>query len=176
MSAGFLSVLNQALILAKEATVRTMGIVGDDLAINAKQLSGGDSDRELPMVYAVAKGSLINKAILNPSALLLGVTLPGLIMPLLTIGGAYLCYEGIEKFLHRKKANVPRKTGHEVADPAAWEKKKGRKAIKPALILSAEITAVSLWIVAAAPFIVQAAAMVASGIAMTVVVYGFVGG
>jgi hypothetical protein len=176
MSAGFLSVLQQAMAMAKKATVRTLGIIGDDLAINAKQLSGGEADRELPMVYAVAKGSLKNKAILIPAALLLGVTLPGLIMPLLTIGGAYLCYEGVEKFLHRKEHEHPQKTEHEVKDHAAWEKRRVKKAIKTDLILSAEITAVSLWTVAAAPFVVQAAAMVASGIAMTAVVYGFVAG
>jgi predicted DNA repair protein MutK len=176
MSAGFLSVLNQALAMSKRATVRTLGIVGDDLAINAKQLSGGESDRELPMVYAVAKGSLKNKAILIPSALLLGVTFPALIMPLLTIGGAYLCYEGVEKFLHRKDPEHPEKTEHEVKDHAAWEKRRVKKAIKTDLILSAEITAVSLWTVAAAPFLVQAAAMISAGIAMTAVVYGFVGG
>jgi hypothetical protein len=176
MSAGFLPLLNQALAMAKKATVRTLGIVGDDLAINAKQLSGGEPGREMPMVYAVAKGSLKNKAILIPAALLLGVTLPGLIMPLLTIGGAYLCYEGVEKFLHRKEPEHPQKTEHEVKDPAAWEKRRIKKAIRTDLILSAEITAVSLWTVAAAPFVIQAAAMIASGIAMTAVVYGFVGG
>jgi hypothetical protein len=176
MSAGFLPLLNQALAMAKKATVRTLGIVGDDLAINAKQLSGGEPGRELPMVLAVAKGSLKNKAILIPTALLLGVTLPGLIMPLLTIGGAYLCYEGVEKFLHRKEPEHPQKTEHEAKDHAAWEKRRIKKAIKTDLILSAEITAVSLWTVAAAPFIAQAAAMIASGVAMTAVVYGFVAG
>jgi hypothetical protein len=176
MTAGFLPVLQQALAMAKKATVRTLGIVGDDLAINAKQLSGGEAGREMPMVYAVAKGSLKNKAILIPSALLLGFTLPGLIMPLLTIGGAYLCYEGVEKFLHRNKPEHVQKTEHEAKDPAGWEKRRVKKAINTDLILSAEITAVSLWTVAAAPFIIQAAAMVASGIAMTAVVYGFVAG
>jgi predicted DNA repair protein MutK len=178
MSAGLAAVLKQAAAMSKKATVRTAGIVGDDLAINSKQLMGGQPDRKLPMVYAVAKGSLKNKALLIPTALALSITFPGLIMPALTIGGAYLCYEGIDKFLHKKPKTPekPGKTEAQVKDHAAWEKRHVKKAIKTDLILSAEIVAVSLWTVAGAPFIAQAAALAAAGIAMTVGVYGIVGG
>ncbi len=176
MSAGIAAVLRQAALMSKKATVRTAGIVGDDLAINSKQLIGGQPDRKLPMVWAVAKGSAKNKAILIPCALALSLTLPGLIMPALTVGGAYLCYEGIDKFLHKKPKPAPGTPEAQSHDHAAWEKRHVRKAIKTDLILSAEIVAVSLWTVAAAPFAAQAVAMIAAGIAMTVGVYGIVGG
>lgn len=176
MSAGFAALMKQAAHMSQKATVRTAGIVGDDLAINSKQLIGGQPGRKRPMVLAVAKGSLINKAMLIPAALGLSVTFPWLIMPALTAGGAYLCYEGIDKFLHKKPPPDPGKPEAAVKDHVAWEKRHVRKAIKTDLILSAEIVAVALWTVAGTPFLVQAAALAAAGVAMTVGVYGVVGG
>lgn len=177
MSAGLAAVLKQAAAMSKKATVRTAGIVGDDLAINSKQLIGGQPGRKIPMVAQVAWGSAKNKALLIPAALALSVTFPWLIMPALTVGGAYLCYEGIDKFLHKpKKPENPGKPEALVKDHAAWEKRHVKKAIKTDLILSAEIVAVALWTVAGAPFLVQAAALCIAGAAMTVGVYGIVGG
>src|SRR5205809_2210838 len=103
MYAGFAAQMKQAAAMSEKATVRAAGIVGDDLAINSKQLIGGQPGRKIPMVAAVAWGSAKNKALLIPTALALSLTFPWLIMPALTIGGAYLCYEGIDKFLHKPK-------------------------------------------------------------------------
>lgn len=174
MSSGFAAILKQIAAMSKDVTVRTSGIIGDDLAINSKQLMGADSKRKLPMVFAVARGSLKNKAILIPTALALSVTIPWAIMPLLTLGGAYLCYDGIEKMLH-KKAHDKQDETDRTLDPKALEKRKVKKAIKTDFILSAEIVVVSLWVAAAAPFIVQAGALAVAGIAMSVGVYGLVG-
>ena len=175
MSAGFGALLKQVAQMSKNTTVRTSGIIGDDLSLNSKQLIGTPANRKVPIVAAVAKGSLKNKALLIPAALALSVACPAAIMPLLTSGGAYLCYDGIEKILH-KDHETSNTSGDTPKDPKAEEKEVIKKATKIDMILSSEIVVVSLWTVAAAPLLVQAGALIASGIAMSVGVYGLVGG
>ena len=133
--------------------------MGDDLALNAQQVSGVRTDRELPVVWAVAKGSFVNKLILVPAALLISVVAPWLITPLLMIGGLFLCYEGVEKVLHslhHKKAKTEEEASQELAaietDMATFEKDKVKGAIRTDFILSAEIVVISLGTVAAATF------------------------
>ncbi len=179
MSAGLLPLLKQMLEMSKKATLRTAGIVGDDLAINSSQLIDGAPDRKLPMVLAVGKGSLRNKfLILIPAALVLSTAAPGLVLPLVSAGGAYLCWEGVEKFIEKRKLkNDPDNQPEEktTEDPATWEKNHIKKAVRTDFILSSEITAVSLWMVEGQKLLVQLGAMAASGLAMTVGVYGVVG-
>src|SRR5687768_15596573 len=117
------SVLDDVAILTKVATKKTAGVLGDDLALNAQQVTGVSADRELPEVWAVAKGSLINKAILVPVALALSQFLPWLVTPALMIGGAFLCFEGVEKLLHKilhrkEEAEHQKELLHAVADPS----------------------------------------------------------
>lgn len=171
---GLLALLDDIATMSKVAATKTIGISGDDLAVNSKTLVGIDPKRELPIVYEVAKGSFKNKCILIPVALGLSAVAPWAIMPLLTVGGAYLCYEGIEKILH--KSGHDEQTAQTPKDMAAIEKEKISSAIKTDLILSAEIVAVTLGAVAAAPFITQVAVLAAIGVAMTVGIYGLVGG
>src|SRR5512134_1015416 len=147
------SVLDDVALLTKAATKKTAGVLGDDLALNAQQVAGVRAERELPVVWAVAKGSAINKAILVPAALAISVFAPWAITPLLMIGGAYLCYEGFEKiahrFLHKSEEDAGRETLREaLTDPAAdfvaLEKAKIRGAVRTDFILSAEIIVISL--------------------------------
>ena len=180
------TVLDDVAILSKLAAKKTAGVLGDDLALNAQQVSGVKADRELPVVWAVAKGSFRNKAILVPAALLIAAFAPWLVTPLLMVGGAFLCYEGFEKLAHRYLHSKAEDDAHRaelvkaLADPAidlvAFERDKIKGAVRTDFILSAEIIAITLGTVAAAPFTTQVAVLVAIAIAMTVGVYGFVAG
>jgi predicted DNA repair protein MutK len=180
------SVLDDVSVMTKVAAKKTAGVLGDDLALNAEQVSGVTPNRELPVVWEVAKGSLVNKAILVPAALAISAFAPSLITPLLMIGGAFLCYEGVEKlfhaFLHSKTED---KKHHDellaaAADSATslvkFEKDKIKGAIRTDFILSAEIIVISLNSVANAPFVKQVAAMVAISLLFTAGVYGLVAG
>ena len=180
------SVLDDVTVMSKVAAKKTAGVLGDDLALNAQQVTGVNADRELPVVWAVAKGSLKNKAILVPAALAISAFVPWLITPLLMIGGAFLCYEGFEKlahkYLHSKAEDEQHHAEHVAAlsDPAVdlceVEKDKIKGAIRTDFILSAEIIVISLGTVAGAPFGQQVAVLVAIALAMTVGVYGLVAG
>jgi uncharacterized protein len=172
------SVLDDVSVLTKVATQKTAGVLGDDLALNAEQVAGVRADRELPVVWAVAKGSLLNKAVLVPSALAVSAWAPWAVMPLLMLGGAYLCYEGFEKLAHKL---LPGRAKHDErgaapADPAAAEKAKIRGAVRTDFVLSAEIIVITLGTVAGAPFSVRAAVLVGIAVLMTVGVYGLVAG
>ena len=179
------SVLDDVALLTKAATRKTAGVLGDDLALNAQQVAGVRASRELPVVWAVAKGSMVNKAILVPAALAISAFVPWLVTPLLMIGGAFLCYEGFEKiahkFLHRGgDAAHKEELKHAVADPSvdmvALEKDKIKGAIRTDFILSAEIIVIALGTVAAQRFGIQVAVLVGIAILMTVGVYGLVAG
>lgn len=182
------SILDDVAAMSKVAAKKTASVLGDDLALNAQQVSGVKADRELPIVWSVAKGSLINKAILVPLALLISAFAPWAITPLLMIGGAYLCYEGFEKVAHKllsskdmhgkkEEQHAQPDTSREVkpeADVAKVEKEKIKGAVRTDFILSAEIIVISLGTVAAAPFMSQVAVMVLIAVAMTLGVYGLV--
>jgi predicted DNA repair protein MutK len=161
--------------LVKAAAHKTAGVVGDDLALNARQVAGTAADRELPVVWAVARGSFVNKLILVPAALALSAVAPWLIKPLLLAGGCYLCYEGAEKIWHAWRH---RRDGHAHAAAAAAagpsERERIGGAIRTDFILSAEIIVIALGVAAAAPFAVRAAVLAAIGLGMTVGVYGLV--
>jgi predicted DNA repair protein MutK len=171
------SVLDDVATMTKVAAKQTAGVLGDDLALNAKQVTGVDPARELAVVWAVAKGSAVNKAILVPAALLIGWLAPWAIPPLLVVGGAFLCYEGAEKILHA----LAHRGGHDAA-PAhaatatagATEGKKIAGAIRTDFILSAEIIVITLGIVAGKPLVTQVGVLVAVAILMTIGVYGLV--
>ena len=168
------------------AAKKTAGVLGDDLALNAQQVTGVNADRELPVVWAVAKGSLVNKAILVPTALAISAMAPWLITPLLMLGGLFLCFEGAEKLLHawlhsREEAETHRaELVRAVADPQvnllAFEKDKIKGAVRTDFILSAEIIVITLGTVATASFAQQVAVLVGISVVMTVGVYGLVGG
>ena len=170
------SVLDDVSLMTKMAAKKTVGVVGDDLALNANQVTGVSADRELPIVWRVAKGSLVNKLILIPAALLLSWLAPALIIPLLMLGGAYLCFEGVEKllhpFLHRHE------TGHSpeaIPDELSDENDKIKGAIRTDFILSAEIIIISMGAVNANSGMLQQALMLSViGIGMTIFVYGLV--
>jgi predicted DNA repair protein MutK len=180
------SVLDDVAVMTKLATKRTAGVLGDDLALNAQQVAGVKPDRELPVVWAVAKGSAINKLILVPAALLISWIAPWAITPLLMLGGAFLCYEGCEKlahkFLHSKAEDDEHHQAHiqALADPtidlAALEKTKIKGAIRTDFILSAEIIVISLGTVATADFTRQLLVLIGISVIMTVGVYGLVAG
>lgn len=178
------TVLDDVATMTKIAARKTAGVLGDDLALNAQQVTGVRADRELPVVWAVAKGSLVNKAILVPAALLISAVAPWLVVPLLMLGGLFLCYEGAEKLLHkllhRHEPEEQQARLEAIADPAidlvAFERDKIRGAVRTDFILSAEIIAITLGTVATASFLNQV--LVLSGIAlvMTAGVYGLVAG
>ena len=179
------SVLDDVSVLAKAATKKTAGVLGDDLALNAQQVAGVKANRELPVVWAVAKGSMVNKAILVPAALAISAIAPWAIVPLLMIGGLFLCYEGFEKIwhklMHRAEEEEHRKELHEaLADPGvdfrSIEKDKIKGAVRTDFILSAEIIVITLGTVAAATFGVRVAVLVGIALLMTVGVYGLVAG
>lgn len=170
--------------MSKLAAKKTAGISGDDLAVNAHVLTGIDPKRELPIVWAVAKGSLKNKAILIPAALLLSFFAPWSITPILMLGGIFLCYEGAEKIVHKlHPAEEAAHNAHMIAaahsseeDLMAVEQGKVKKAIRTDLILSAEIVAIALGSVVNQPIATQVIVLTIVGIGITVVVYGLVGG
>ncbi len=176
------TVLDDVSVMTKVAAKKTAGVLGDDLALNAQQVTGVNADRELPVVWAVAKGSFRNKAILVPAALLISAFIPWAITPLLMLGGAFLCYEGFEKlahrFLHHADASEHAETVKALADPSvdivAFEKRKISGAVRTDFILSAEIIAITLGTVAAATFTQQVLVLVGIAIVMTVGVYGLV--
>ena len=179
------TVLDDVAVLTKVAAKKTAGVLGDDLALNAHQVAGVTAERELPVVWAVAKGSFVNKLILVPAALAISAVAPWAVIPLLMIGGAYLCYEGFEKlahhFLHRQGGRrAPRRLAQALADPAvdlvAFERDKINGAVRTDFVLSAEIVAITLGTVAAAPFMTQVAVLSGIAILMTVGVYGLVAG
>ncbi|WP_434344923.1 DUF808 domain-containing protein [Myxococcus virescens] len=180
------SLLDDIAAMTKVATRKTAGVLGDDLALNAQQVSGVSADRELPVVWAVAKGSMVNKAILVPAALAISALAPWAITPLLMLGGAFLCFEGFEKvahkFLHGKEEQAAQKQEriNAVADPSvdlvAMEKDKIKGAIRTDFILSAEIVVISLGTLTAATFGMQVAVLTGIALLMTVGVYGLVAG
>lgn len=174
------SILDDVAALSKVAAQKTAGISGDDLAVNAQMLTGLEARRELPIVWAVAKGSFKNKCYLVPGALFLNWAAAWTITPLLMLGGLYLCFEGAEKILHtRSKKSRKALTAAAVKsaeDLLTLEKDKIRQAINTDLILSAEIVAIALSTVAAKPFMTQATVLCVIAIAMTVGVYGLVAG
>ncbi len=176
-------------LMTKTAAQKTAGVLGDDLALNAQQVTGVRAERELPVVWAVAKGSLVNKAILVPAALLISAFIPWAVTPLLMLGGAFLCYEGAEKLAHKFLHAPARDTGSGAAreaqavaasgpavDIAAFEKDKVRGAVRTDFILSAEIIAITLGTVAGAPFGQQVAVLAGIALVMTAGVYGLVAG
>jgi uncharacterized protein len=176
--------LDDVAVLTKVAAKKTAGVLGDDLALNADQVAGVRVDRELPVVWAVAKGSLLNKAILVPVALVISAVAPWAITPLLMVGGAYLCFEGAEKVLHAFFADAHAADEHKaelvkvVADPetdlAAFEATKIKGAVRTDFILSAEIVVISLGTLGGVPFATRVAVLVAIALLMTVGVYGAV--
>jgi len=177
------SVLDDVAAMSKVAACKTAGVLGDDLALNAHQVSGVKAEREIPVVWGVAKGSFINKIILVPAALLISTLAPWLIVPLLLLGGLYLCFEGAEKIFekffhpkHDKKSAITIEADKSPAALAAYEKKKIKGAIRTDFILSAEIIAIVLGIVQALPFFTQVLVMSFVGICVTVLVYGLVAG
>jgi len=180
------TLLDDVAVMTKVATKKTAGVLGDDLALNAQQVAGVNADRELPVVWAVAKGSAVNKMILVPTALIISALAAWAIKPLLMIGGAFLCFEGVEKlfhkFLHSKKeddqhhAELVQAVSDEQVDMVQWEKDKIKGAVRTDFILSAEIIVISLGAVAAKAFSVQVGVLVGVAIIMTIGVYGLVGG
>lgn len=180
------TVLDDVALLSKVAAKKTAGVLGDDLALNAQQVAGVKAERELPVVWAVAKGSFINKTILVPSALVISSLASWAVTPLLMAGGAYLCFEGFEKLAHKYLHSKPEQlAGHEalaasVSQPAidlpAVEKEKIKGAIRTDFILSAEIIVITLGTVQASPFITQVTVLTSIALVMTVGVYGLVAG
>jgi uncharacterized protein len=180
------TILDDVAVLSKVAAKKTAGVLGDDLALNAQQVAGVTAERELPVVWAVAKGSFLNKLILVPAALALATFLPWAVLPLLMLGGAFLCYEGFEKLAHkffhskeedaaRHKAELDALTNPAV-DMVAFEKEKVKGAIRTDFILSAEIIVITLGTVTNEPFAKQLAVLSVVAIAMTIGVYGLVAG
>jgi predicted DNA repair protein MutK len=179
------AVLDDVSLMTKVAAKKTAGVLGDDLALNAQQVSGVRADRELPVVWAVAKGSFVNKLILVPAALAISAFVPWAVTPLLMVGGAYLCFEGFEKLahplLHGKNDDAAQAPPSEAAaepmvDLVAYEKDKIKGAVRTDFILSAEIIAITLGIVADSPLTQQIIVMSGIAIVMTIGVYGLVGG
>jgi predicted DNA repair protein MutK len=178
------TVLDDVAVLTKVAAKKTAGVLGDDLALNAQQVAGVQTNRELLVVWAVAKGSFVNKAILVPAALLISAFAPWLITPLLMLGGAFLCFEGAEKLAHRllhsraedeaEHAKLTDALTNPAVDMAAFERDKIKGAVRTDFILSAEIIAITLGTVAAEPIAKQAAVLAVVAVAMTVGVYGLV--
>ena len=180
------TILDDIAVLTKVAAKKTAGVLGDDLALNAQQVTGVDASRELPVVWAVAKGSLVNKVILVPVALALSVFTPAwVIITLLMIGGLYLCYEGCEKLAH-KFFHSAEATAHEkelrsalvepTVDMVELEKQKIKGAIRTDFILSAEIVVITLGTVTNSPFLTQLLVLVSISLLMTIGVYGLVAG
>ena len=178
------TILDDVSVMTKVAAKKTAGVLGDDLAVNAEKVLGVRPERELPVVWAVAKGSFINKAILVPAAMLIAVFVPWLITPLLVCGGLYLCFEGAEKLLHhgapKHDEATARETVKRLADPdtdlASFEREKIRGAVRTDFILSAEIIVLTLGIVEAEAIWTQLVVLAGISTLMTVGVYGLVAG
>jgi predicted DNA repair protein MutK len=180
------TILDDVAVMTKVAAKKTAGVLGDDLALNAQQVTGLRAERELPVVWAVSVGSLKNKAILVPAALAISALLPAAITPLLMLGGVFLCFEGVEKLAHKCLHSAAEDANHHagqialLTDPAvdlvAMEADKIKGAIRTDFILSAEIIVITLGTVADKPFLFQLAVLSGIGLLMTVGVYGLVAG
>jgi predicted DNA repair protein MutK len=180
------TILDDVALLTKVAAQKTAGVLGDDLALNAQQVAGVRADRELPVVWAVARGSFVNKAILVPSALAISALLPVLVTPLLMLGGLYLCFEGCEKLAHRwlnapdddsaRRAALTQALVDPALDLAAFEGDRIRGAIRTDFVLSAEIIVIALGTVAGQALGTQLAVLSGIAVLMTVGVYGLVAG
>jgi predicted DNA repair protein MutK len=178
------AVLDDVSVMTKVAAKKTAGVLGDDLAVNAEKVTGVRAERELPVVWAVAKGSLVNKLILVPAALLVSFIAPWLITPALMAGGLYLCFEGFEKVAHRflhsaaedqlEHAALMQRLADPAVDLVAFEKKKIRGAVRTDFILSAEIIVLTLGIVAESDFATRVLTLSGIALIMTVGVYGLV--
>ncbi len=178
------SVLDDVATMTKIATKKTAGVLGDDLALNAQQVTGVKAERELPVVWAVAKGSLRNKAILVPAALAISAFAPWAIVPLLMLGGAFLCFEGFEKLAHKFLHSAEEDKAHRdavvkaLADPAidlvAMERDKIKGAVRTDFILSAEIIVITLGVVGGMAFMTQLSVLIGIALLMTIGVYGLV--
>ncbi|WP_341675360.1 DUF808 domain-containing protein [Niveibacterium sp. SC-1] len=178
------SVLDDVSLMTKVAAKKTAGVLGDDLALNAEQVSGVRAERELPVVWAVAKGSARNKLILVPAALLISAVAPWLVTPLLMLGGAYLCFEGFEKIAHKlfhHEEEVAEHQAHAQAvatpeiDLVSFEREKIKGAVRTDFVLSAEIIVIALGTVQQAAFATQVAVLAGVAAIMTVGVYALVG-
>jgi predicted DNA repair protein MutK len=180
------TILDDVAILTKVSAKKAAGVLGDDLALNAEQVSGVLADRELPVVWEVAKGSALNKAILVPAALAISAFIHWAITPLLMLGGVFLCYEGFEKLAHKlfggsqESVEEHKRLIYALADPAvdvvAAEREKIKGAIRTDFVLSAEIVAIVLGIVAEQPLTTQLGVLTMMSVLMTVGVYGLVAG
>ncbi len=179
------TILDDVAVLGKVAAKKTAGVLGDDLALNAQQVTGVNADRELPVVWAVAKGSLLNKVILVPAALVVSAIAPWVVTLLLMLGGAYLCFEGFEKLAHRFLHGKEDQDHHDslsaaLADPevdmVALEKDKIKGAIRTDFVLSAEIVVITLGSVATQPLVTRLSVLAGVAALMTVGVYGLVAG
>jgi predicted DNA repair protein MutK len=177
------SLLDDVASMSKVALHKTAGVLGDDLALNAKQVTGFQADRELPVIWRIAVGSAVNKLILIPSALLLSIALAWLILPLLMLGGIYLCYEGVEKILHawlHPEDHTQDDRRQAIQDPDVdmvdFEKTRINAAIRTDFILSAEIVVIALGIIREESFLVRLGVLGAVGVIMTIGVYGLVAG
>ena len=180
------TILDDVAILSKVAAKKTSGVLGDDLALNAQQVAGVSAERELPVVWAVCKGSLVNKLILVPSALLISIFIPWAVTPLLMVGGAYLCFEGFEKLAHKFLHSQAEDAAHEeelmqalvnpAVDLVALERDKIKGAVRTDFVLSAEIIAITLGTVQSQPWMTQLAVLSGIALLMTFGVYGFVAG
>ena len=179
------TILDDVAVMTKVAAKKTAGVLGDDLALNAQQVAGVRAERELPVVWAVAVGSTKNKLILVPAALAISAFAPWAVLPLLMLGGLYLCFEGVEKLAHKWLHAADDATEHadklaamadEALDLAAFEADKIKGAIRTDFVLSAEIIVIALGTVADKPFSSQLAVLAGIGLLMTVGVYGLVAG
>lgn len=178
------TILDDVSVMTKLAAKKTAGVLGDDLALNAQQVTGLQANRELPVVWAVAKGSTVNKLILVPAALAISALAPWAVMPLLMLGGLFLCFEGVEKLAHRllhsrqedeaHHAELVRQLEDPKVDLVALEKEKIKGAVRTDFILSAEIIVIALGVVSDASFAVQVSTLVGIAALMTVGVYGLV--
>jgi uncharacterized protein len=180
------TILEDVAVLTRVAATKTVGVLGDDLALNAQQVAGVAAERELPVVWAVCKGSALNKAILVPLALAISAFAQWAVTPLLMIGGAFLCFEGVEKLAHKiierrgdpeaRKAALVAALSDEKVDLVAYEKDKIKGAIRTDFVLSAEIIAITLGTVATQPLLTQFSVLTGIAILMTIGVYGIVAG
>jgi predicted DNA repair protein MutK len=179
------TLLDDVSVLTKVAAKKTAGVLGDDLALNAQQVTGVRAERELPVVWGVFKGSALNKLVMVPVALLLSAFLPWMITPLLMLGGAFLCYEGFEKIVHRflhseeqaeEQADRLKAVADEKVDMVAFEKKRIKGAIRTDAILSAEIIVITLGTVQDAELVTRIVVLSIVAAAITIGVYGLVAG
>lgn len=177
------TVLDDVAVLSKVAAKKTAGVLGDDLALNAEQVTGVRAERELPVVWAVTKGSLLNKLILVPAALLISAFIPWAVMVLLMLGGAYLCFEGFEKIAHKlfhkadeqqHKAEIQQALLNPQLDLKTFEQDKIKGAIRTDFVLSAEIIVIVLGTVSNEPFLTQVTVLSLLALLFTLGVYGFV--